>query len=331
MTYQKYGRIQASDYNNYVGTSASVIANQLNSVIGVGNGNKGWGQEYVPQVVGNDSTYQITASQWNALINGVSTSALHQGSTITAIGLDNTGDLISAAMTAGASPQSIFANNLLSIYTNKNNCAAQGATQTDVLVRQLTWVNSLQFTHSITFESADKARYFFNAGGQIKFRFSHPTGDGVNSMWSDLATACGTVTFSSPISGSVNIAGLNYNGVTKTNGTGDATINSDFGYYALLSVDVPIFNQIATVGPAGYVASNITVVARSNGVQGVNGDAGNILTFTTIWDEIPDGGFTTLGTASAGTTVTCSVCPPGTTYINNTWGIVGISSHVSGT
>lgn len=330
MTYQKFGKIAATDYNGYTGTVSSVLPNQLNTILGVGNTGKGWGQTTVPQVVANDATYKITDIQWNALINGISRSALHQGSTITPIALNSVGELVSAAMTSGASPQSIFANNLITVYTNRNNCAAQGASQTSTLIQPTTWNQQLTFTHTITFESADKARYFFNAGGQIAFNFSHPTGTGVNGMWSNLATACGTITFSSPISGVVNIAGLNFDGVTKTNGTGSAYINSNYGYYALSAVDVSIFQQIATVGPAGYVASNITVVARSNGVQGINGDAGNVITFTIIWDEIPDGGFTTFGTASAGSTVTCNVKPPGTTYIDKSWGTIGISSYVSG-
>jgi hypothetical protein len=329
MTYQKYGRIEATDYNSYTGTTSSVTANQLNTILGVGNAAKGWGQTVVPQVVANDSTYQITAAQWNALINGIANVALHQGSTVTSIALDSTGDLISAAMTAGASPQSIFANNLVTVYTNRNNCAAQGASQTSTLVQGRNWDQRLTFTHTITFGTPDQARYFFNAGGQISFTFSHPNGTGVNSMWNDLATACGTVTFSSPINGVVNIAGLNFNGVTKTNGTGAAIINSNYGYYALSAVDVGIFQQTATVGPAGYVASNISILARSNGVQGINGDTGSTITFTTIWDEIPDGGATVLGTASAGSTVTCTVKPPGTTYISKSWGTIGISAYVS--
>lgn len=331
MTYQKYGKIAATDYNGYTGTETSVLANQLNTIYGIGNAGKGWGQTPVPQVVANDATYKITDVQWNALINGISRSALHQGSTITAIALNSVGDLVSAAMTSGASPQSIFANNLVTVYTNRNNCAAQGASQTSTLVQGRNWDQKLTFTHTITFESPDKARYFFNAGGQVSFNFSHPTGTGVNEMWSSLATACGTVTFSSPIDGFVTIAGLNFNGVTKTNGTGSAVINSNYGYYALSAVDVGIFQQTATVGPAGYVASNIVILARSNGVQGINGDAGSTITFTTIWDEIPDGGQTVLGTATAGSTVTCTVKPPGTTYINKSWGTIGISSYVSDT
>lgn len=336
MTYQKYGQIAASDYNGYTGAINSTLANKLNTILGVGNGIKGWGQTtvstaaVVPEVVGNDASYQITAVQWNALINGISKSALHQGSTITAIGLDSAGELISAAMTAGASPQSIFANNLVSIYTNKNNCAAQGATTSDTRTQTTAWSQKVTFSFSLTFASADRARYFFNAGGQVSFNFSHPNGSGVNGLWSDLATACGTVTFSAPNNGSVTIAGLVFNGVTKTNGTGTAQINSNYGYYALSAVDQGIFTQVATVGPAGYVGSNITIAARSNGVQGINGDCGNIITFTIEWDQIPDGGSTALGTAAPGTTTTCTVKPPGTTYIDNTWGTPLLSGYVNG-
>ena len=343
MTYQQGGRIEASDYNNYVGTPTSILINQLNTVTGVGNGNKGLGQPttnlgstpqlavVVPQVNANDAAYKVTAAQWTALITSINKVAQHQGSTVTGLAIDNQNDLIVANMTPGLSPQSIFANNLATIYANRNNCAAQGQSYSVVTQRALPWYQSLTFTHTVTFQGgADAVRYFFNAGGQISLTFSHPDGAGVNNMWSALAQACGTITFSAPNSGTVNIAGLNYNGVTKTNGSGFATINADHGYYASTVNDVGIFNQLAVVGPAGYVGSSINVSVRSNGTQGLNGDAGTVLVFTTTWDEIPDGNGSAISTVSQGSTVSCVVKQPGTSYVTNTWGSVGINGYVSG-
>jgi hypothetical protein len=71
---------------------------------------------------------------------------------------------------------------------------------------------SAYFVHTVTFQSGDAARNFFNAGGQLAINFSHPTGTGINSLWNMLAVACGTIVISSNSSGTVRVAGTNYNG-----------------------------------------------------------------------------------------------------------------------
>jgi hypothetical protein len=37
----------------------------------------------------------------------------------------------------------------------------------------------LTFTHTATFANGNAARFFFNAGGQIKMTVSHPSGTGI--------------------------------------------------------------------------------------------------------------------------------------------------------
>ena len=69
MTYQQYGTIQASDYNNYVGNTTTSVANTLNAVLAIGNGRSGLGQTAVAQVTGNDANVKVTNEQWNFLIN----------------------------------------------------------------------------------------------------------------------------------------------------------------------------------------------------------------------------------------------------------------------
>jgi hypothetical protein len=331
MTYAKNGLIQATDYNNYVGTNPSSAVNQLNTVFAIGNGRTGLGQSAVPLVVANDASFKVTAAQWNSLINGISLSAGHQGSTVTSIAVNSVGDLVVAKLSGTATPTSVFATNLNTIYTNRNNCAAHGASNTTATARATTWQNAITFTHTINFESGDKARYFFNAGGQIALSFSHPSGTNVNTLWNTLATACGTVTLSAPNSGTANITGSVFSGVTKTGGSGTPSVlATNTGYYALTSTNQEIFRQLAATGPAGYTSSFIGVNVRTNGTQGVNGDRGTVITITTLWDEIPNGGGTAVGTASAGTTVNCTVKPPGTSYITNTWGSVTVTGSVSG-
>lgn len=331
MTYQQYGSIQASDYNGYVGASLTSVANTLNAVIGIGNGRSGLGQTTVPQVQGNNSTFKVTNEQWNLLINNIQNTASHQGSTVTPISTTADGQLISAYMTASVPATSIFANNLNTIFTNRNNAAAQGSTSTDTRPYTTSWNNKLTFTHTVTFESGDKARYFFNAGGQIALSFSHPSGTNMNNLWNTLCSAAGTITLSAVNSGTQTIAGTVFNGVTRTGGTGSATtLSTNTGYYGLLSTDQTIFKMTATVGPSGYLSSFIEVQVKTNGTQGTNGDAGSIITITTTWDSMPDGGNTNLGRSGPNSTTTCVVRSPSSSYLSPSWGAFNISSSVTG-
>lgn len=331
MTYQRNGSIQASDYNGYVGANVTSVANTLNAVIGIGNGRSGLGQTTVPQVQANDATFKVTNEQWNLLINNIQNVASHQGSTVTPISTTADGQLISAYMTATTPATSIFANNLNTIFTNRNNAAAQGSTSPDIRPYTNSWRNSLTFTHVITFDSGDKARYFFNAGGQIAVSFSHPSGTNMNNLWNTLCSAAGTITLSAVNSGTQTIAGTVFNGVTRTGGTGSATtLSTNTGYYGLLSTDQTLFKMTATTGPSGYLSSFIEVKAKTNGTQGTNGDVGSIVTITTIWDTVPNGAITNLGLSGPNSTVTCVARLPSSSYLSPSWGGVIISSTVTG-
>jgi hypothetical protein len=330
MTYQRYGKIEASDYNGYVGATTTSTANTLNAVLAVGNGRSGLGQTAVAQVPTPSTTRTtVTNEQWNLLINNIQNLASHQGSTITPISVTADGQLISAYMTTTTPAASIFANNLTTIFTNRNNAAAQGTSSPDIEVYSSSWNNKLVFTHIITFESGDKARYFFNAGGQIALSFSHPAGTNMNNLWNTLTAACGTITLSAVNSGTQTIAGTVFSGVTRTGGTGTATVSTNTGYYALTTTNVQIFRMTAPSGPSGYLSSFIQVQAKTNGTQGVNGDTGNQVTLTTTWDTLPDGPITNLSTTGSGSTVTCVVRSPSSSYISPTWGNFTISSSVS--
>jgi hypothetical protein len=332
MTYQQFGKIEASDYNTYVGANPTSMANTLNAVLAIGNGRTGLGQTAVSQVQANDANTKVTNEQWNLLINNIQNLASHQGSTVTPISVTADGQLISAYMTATLPSSSIFANNLNTLFTNRNNAAAQGSSSTDIRPYIASWNNSLTFTHVITFESGDKARYFFNAGGQIALSFSHPPGTNMNNLWNTLAAACGTITISAVNSGTQTIAGTVFNGVTRTGGSGNpTTLLTNNGYYALNSANATILKMTATIGPNGYLSSFIQVNVKTNSTQGSNGDVGSIITITTIWDTLPDGPITNLSTTGPNSTVTCVVRSPSSSYLSPTWGSFNISSSVTGT
>lgn len=316
MTYAQYGSIQATDYNSLVGGNPVTSSGTLNAVWATGGTTAGYGQTALANVsVGGT----VAATDWANLVNRTSNAASHQGSTITSVTAPATGGTITYL--------SAIPTNLTTIYTNRLNAATQGSTTANAVSTASTWSNAATFTHTITFSSGDAARYFFNGGGQLKITCSHANNTaGINLLLNNLASNVGTVVLSAPTSGSITIASVSYNGVSKIGGGGNApTVLTNNGYYALTTSNANIFTQTASTGPSGYLSTFIRVVAKSNGAQGSNGDVGNVITLYTIWDEIPDG--LTVGT---GSTTTVTIVPPENVYLPTaSWGTPTITGSVS--
>ena len=316
MTYATGSLIQATDYNTLVGGNPVTTPNTLNTVWATGGTTAGYGQTAVPQVSAGAT---ITASNWANLTSKTSNSAAHRGTTILAITSPVAGGSIAY--------QANIPTNLTTIYNSRLNAGVQGSTTANTATYNSTWSTQVTFTHTVTFASGDAARYFFNAGGQLKVTCSHPTTTaGINLLVNQLASNVGTITQSAPTSTSVTIAGTTYTGITKTGGGGNAPViySTTSGYYNMSSTPVTVFKQTATGAPAPYVGTYIQIIFRSNGTQGSNGDRGSIITITTLWDEVPDG-----LTVAAGSATTVTAVAPETTYLANTWGAISISGTVS--
>jgi len=253
------------------------------------------------------------------LVNKTSNSASHQGTSITAVTAPATGGTVTYL--------SAIPTNLTTIFNSKLNAASQGATTANTATYGSTWSAGLTFTHTVSFANGDAARYFFNSGGQLKLTCSNPNSTaGINLLFNNLASNVGTVAMSAPSSGAVTISGTSYNGITKVGGGGNSpSISTNAGYYAMTTANVTVFTQTASTGPSGYLSTFIRVIAKSNGTQGSNGDAGSVVTLYTIWDEVPDG--LVVGTGSA---VTVTAQAPETTYLANTWGTITIAGSVTG-
>ena len=316
MTYAQFGLIQAADFNTLVGGNPTTTANTLNATWATGGGAAGYGQTAVANVAAGNSV--LASTQWSSLVANTASAATHQGSSITSVSVPVAGGVISF--------NSAIPTNLQTIYTNRLNAATQGATTANTATYNATWSQSLTFTHTATFANGDAARYFFNSGGQIKMTCSHPGGSNINLLFSELASNIGTVVMSAPTSGTVSIAGTSYSGITKVGGGGNApTIDSSKGYYGLTTANATVFTQTAATGPSGYLSSFIRFIARSNGTQGSNGDAGSVITIHTIWDEVPDGLVVATGAAT-----TMTITAPETTNLANSWGSITLTGTVTG-
>jgi hypothetical protein len=329
MTYASGGLIQATDYNGFVGTSPSSTANQINTVWAVGNGNAGYGQSALAQV---SSAGTVTATQWASLINTLNSIYTHQSGTGTGLGAPTAGSLISYL--------SVLSGDITTQYTNRLNFATQGTTTTGTLFSPPETVSNQQaaatftITRTATFASADQARYFFNAGGQLNFVITGVTNNDLTSRSADMVTLAAT-----------NFGGLSAfrattnGGRTGTGGTVNTAATS-IGYYGL-TTSAQTLSQITST-TTGYTSDTITLAASSNGVQGANGDTGTVITFTlTLFSAArptlpaPPANPPATGTTTTNIVVNDSinvtvnhridVVYPETTNLSNTWGTVTIA------
>ena len=78
MSYTVSGLIEAADYNGLVNDNA----NNVNTIWSTGTTDKGYGQTAIANVATVGAT--VTATQWAALVNTVTSIGSHQGTTITA-------------------------------------------------------------------------------------------------------------------------------------------------------------------------------------------------------------------------------------------------------
>jgi hypothetical protein len=312
MTYSSGGLIQAADYNGFVSTN---VGANVNATWSTGTTSAGYGQTAIATVSAGGT---VSATQWASLVNTISSIAAHQGTAITARSAPTTGTLIQVLAAVNT--------DITSCYNNRGNATANGTQFTGWTgTNSLTggrgagaW--SITFTNTVTFASADAARYFFNAGGRIKIDVSKTsTGATGDPEWNDLAnTLCGDI-FITGGDYSQTIAGTVYTGTTKVGGTGTPnTLATTTGWYDLTAgaAATIVYKQFADTAPytANFIQHSIAKGASSN-----------TLVITTLWSA-SDGDPITGGTASSGATpgtaptTIVTYFPPSTTYLSASWG-----------
>jgi hypothetical protein len=320
MTYSLGGLIQATDYNGFADTTSG---GNVNVIWGTGTGDAGYGQSTTLATVSAGGT--VTATQWAGLVNRISSIASHQGTSITARTAPVAGNVIAVL--------SAVQTDLNNCYTNRGNAAGTGSQFTS-------WTGTssktsgtgsgssawtITFTHTVTWASAAAARYFFNAGGRIKWETSK-TADSTaaDTEWNDLANTLVGDIFITGGTGTQTINGIAYTGTTKSGGTGSPnTLLTTTGWYDLTTTDTLIYRQYADTAP--YTGQYIAINAKTAG-------AGTQLVLTTTWvdpggsvvgstDAISGGTATTgisFGTAPA--TVVTYFPPSGSFLTEASWG-----------
>lgn len=175
--------ISASDYNT--------IQTKIQNVMGTGSGGLGYGQPVnSSQVAAGNS---VTKAQWDALRYDIYNALLHQtgsGPTITTI---NVGDVIRYG---AANPNFQYDTLADTATTNRFNIGS-GQFLTQVLQttsRTSSWSSAVSTTATVTFNTAEQARFFFNSGGKIRLTSSRSGGAGTsqNNSWSNILSSAGT-------------------------------------------------------------------------------------------------------------------------------------------
>ena len=329
MTYSSGGLIQATDYNTFTTTAGG-----LNDIWATGTGDKGWGQTAFTAAATGGT---VTATQWAQLVNNLSTSGTQTNTTITSRSAPTTGTTIGILANVAA--------DITSVTTNRGNAAAAGteygtftgttSKTTATGTGQAAW--TITFTHTVTFPSADQARYFWNAGGRVRLQYGKSSvGTDTDPDWNTFAGLCGSIYISGRVnSAAQTIAGTSYTGTTRIGGTGgtQTTLATTTGWYQLTGVAATIFQLNNATAPYSGEYIRTTATATSS----------TVLTLVTTWVSDGSSGAgttanisggtavaspaTTIGAATAPTTLVTYI-PPSST-LTNSWGTPTIAASVA--
>lgn len=312
MAYTSGSLIEATDYNGFVSTNGS----NLNEVWATGTSDSGYGQTAVATVSTGGT---VTATQWASLVNNIAAAANHQGTSITARVAPVVGNTIAILSAVNTDLVSLETNRLNAVANGTQFTGWTGTSAKTTTTSGATW--TITFRHDIDFADANSARYFFNAGGRIKWETSKTaTGQTGDPEWNDLANTLVGDIYITAGTATQTIAGSSYTGTTKTGGTGTPDIlTTTTGWYDLSTTPVNIYKQFADTAP--YTANFIQIAANVNAAIA----SATRLTLTTTWsasDGDPISGGTAPSGATPGTAPTTLVTyfPPSTTYLSASWG-----------
>jgi hypothetical protein len=330
MTYSSGGLIQATDYNTFAGNTTA----GLNRVWSTGAGDAGWGQTDIATVAASGV---VTATQWATIVNNLGTSGTQTGTTLTSRTAPVTGNIIG-----------ILANvstDITSVTTNRGNAIASGteygvftgttSKTTATGSGQAAW--TITFTHTVTFPSANQARYFWNAGGIVRLKYGKSsTGTDSDPDWNTLAGWCGTINLTGRVNGATqSIAAQAYTGTTRLSGSGgtETTLATTTGWYNLTASPATIFQLNNSTSPYSGEFIRTTATATSS----------TVLTLVTTWVSDGSSGAGTTAdisggtaTASPSTTITgtapttlVTYLPPSSGTLTNSWGTPSIAASVA--
>lgn len=283
MTYVKGNTIVATDLNGFLATTRAVY--------GVGTGDKGYGQTTVTQAdVASGDT--ISGTQWTNIRTMLVACANHQGTAQTLLptsGLLVSGQTVTAHETGAPSSNTYDLDTVVTaIDTNRLTAAGGSMTLTSgahSVTRGTTWSSSITTTVDVVFGSENAARYFFNSGGQVRIRFSHP--NGVATQDNDWRTILGS-----------KIGTLTIGATTASlSGSETASLTGSMGYYNMTTTAANVFAG-TNIGGGAYSANDVSITAAVRNRAAVNGGNGDTIRFVITLDDQHTGSSDTVATGT---------------------------------
>jgi len=320
MAYTGAGQlIEAWDYNrltwggNTINTYTSTPSN-FAYVFGQGNGLFGYGQD-VSAIIPVSAGGTVTAAQWSTFVQRLNLCLGHQGGAGRQLASGSNIGIVAGATIA------YFANVVTAITSVNANVAAytsQGSTTTgstfSVVVSSTTGLSSYTTNRTVTFASANAARYFFNAGGSLRLVLGYNSGNGSGS----------TQSFQRMVDG---LGGVNIFNTTNTGRSGSGitlnTNNTALGYRNQVFNSATTIVQVTDTG-ASYGASTGFIQYYTSSNDTTNGAVGLNMIFRTVyniadktWDD----------TISINYTTRVDIVFPETTYLSGvgSWGTPSVS------
>ena len=330
MTYTQGSLIEAADYNGF----ANASANNINKVWSTGTGDSGWGQTALSTVSTGGT---VTATSWAALVANLATAGQQTNSTLTSRTQPVTGNVIAILANVATDINTITLNRGNAVASGTEYGVFSGTTSKTTATGSGTSAWTITFTHTVTFASADAARYFWNAGGIVRLKYGKSsTGTDHDPDWNTFAGLCGSINLTGRVNANSQlIAGTTYTGTTRIGGTGgtQTTLTTTTGWYNLTGSPTTIFQLNNATAPYTPEFIRTTATATSS----------TVLTLVTTWvDDGSSGpGVSSnisggTATASPSTTITgtapttlCTYIPPATTYLSASWGTPTIAASVA--
>ena len=304
MSYASCSLIDAADYNGLAQTNAANVA----YVLGTGSQQFGYGQS-ITSIASVSVGGTITATQWAGLVHSINKVLGHQGGAGAQLASGS-----NIGITAGATIAA-FANvstAVTTINTNKLDFnSTRGTLVTGADFDATFSTSTFTRTITVTFASADQARYFFNAGGRLSLVFvpSGLTDNAKEQSYTDLMNGIGTLHLDALTS-------------TRTGSTETVTTNGlAIGYWDLTTSNQTIIKL--TSDNANYTANTLEVFMRVAGAAGSNGGLGTQVIYDITYTDGADEAF---DDAVSGTfRHRVDITPPETTFLANSWGVFGVS------
>lgn len=316
MSYAQGDLIEATDYNNIIGSNTSSNTSTFHAVWAWGNGSRGYGQTPISNV---SVAGTVTATQWATLVNNINSANLHIRNTSSGLTANTAGQIIGfsgglpTTITLLNQDRLLFATNS-AVIANQNSLTAYGAWS----VASTSATQTRAFGATVTFASADQARFFFNAGGRLKFNVSAVNNAGANSR---SAAVVSLFTFL----GGVATFGANTNGGRTGTGGTLGTNDTAKGYWNATTGNITLVSVTSTT--TNYTTDTASITYTTNGTAGSFNDNGTILSFYAVINSTSGGnaGGSFDDAINVTPTVTVDVSYPETTNLSNTWGAVTVA------